>query len=151
MAIVEAEPAGEIEEAFAEFQEQLNLMFVRARSLWKDSAARIHSDLQPSGYKLLTFIAHAGTANAHHLAERFETDKSVVSRQVRMLEDLGLVESRPDDQDGRQRVLTVTPAARTALDELKCDNVARLRGILAELSVDEVQAASRAFRLLAEM
>ncbi|GGD62646.1 MarR family winged helix-turn-helix transcriptional regulator [Microbacterium murale] len=141
----------DIDEALAEFQGHLNLIFARARSLWKEAAARIHPELQPSGYKLLTFIARAGNANAHQLADRFEMDKSVVSRQVRMLEDLDLLESRPDDNDGRQRVLTATPAACEILADLRGDHAERLREILAELTPDELHAASKVFRLLAEV
>ncbi len=72
-----------------------------------------------AGYKLLTFIDRAGSASAHELAERFEMDKSVVSRQVRMLEELGLIASVPDERDGRLRVLTATPAACTALTDVR--------------------------------
>jgi DNA-binding MarR family transcriptional regulator len=151
MATGETAAYADVDETFAEFQERLNLVFAKARSLWKEAAARIHPELQPSGYKLLTFIARAGSANAHRLAECFEMDKSVVSRQVRMLEDLGLLESRPDDQDGRQRVLTATPAACEALDGLKRENAGRLRGVLDELTLEEVQAASKVFRLIAEL
>lgn len=141
----------DVDDALAEFQGHLNLIFARARSLWKESAARIHPELQPSGYKLLTFIARAGSANAHQLADRFEMDKSVVSRQVRMLEDLHLLESRPDDNDGRQRVLTATPAACEILADLRGDHADRLREILTELTPDELRAASKVFRLLAEV
>ena len=141
----------DIDDALSEFQGHLNLIFARARSLWKESAARIHPELQPSGYKLLTFIARAGSANAHQLADRFEMDKSVVSRQVRMLEDLELLESRPDDSDGRQRVLTATPAACEILADLRGDHADRLRGILSELTPEEMQSASKVFRLLAEV
>ncbi|MDP3952194.1 MarR family winged helix-turn-helix transcriptional regulator [Microbacterium sp.] len=145
-----AVPTG-IDDALAEFQGHLNLIFARARSLWKESAARIHPELQPSGYKLLTFIARAGSANAHQLADSFEMDKSVVSRQVRMLEDLDLLESRPDDSDGRQRVLTATPAACEILADLRGAHADRLRGILSELTPEELQSASKVFRLLAEV
>ena len=141
----------EVDDALAEFQGHLNLIFARARSLWKEAAARIHPELQPSGYKLLTFIARAGSANAHQLADRFEMDKSVVSRQVRMLEDLDLLESRPDDSDGRQRVLTATPAACELLADLRGSHAERLREVLTELTPDELQAASKVFRLLAEV
>ncbi len=141
----------DVDEALAEFQGQLNLIFARARSLWKEAAARIHPELQPSGYKLLTFIARAGSASAHQLADRFEMDKSVVSRQVRMLEDLDLVEARPDDNDGRQRVLTATPAACEILADLRGDHADRLREVLDELEPDELRAASKVFRLLAEV
>jgi DNA-binding MarR family transcriptional regulator len=151
MAIADTSVPTDIDDALSEFQGHLNLIFARARSLWKESAARIHPELQPSGYKLLTFIARAGSANAHQLADSFEMDKSVVSRQVRMLEDLDLLVSRPDDNDGRQRVLTATPAACEILADLRGDHADRLRGILSELTPEELQSASKVFRLLAEV
>ncbi|MGO2520503.1 MAG: MarR family winged helix-turn-helix transcriptional regulator [Microbacterium sp.] len=141
----------EDDQALVAFQGHLNLLFARARSEWKEAAARIHPQLQPSGYKLLMFIARVGSANAHQLADSFEMDKSVVSRQVRMLEDLGLVESRADDKDGRQRVLVATPRACTELAELRGDHANRLRGALAELAPAELETASKVFRLLSEI
>lgn len=140
----------EDDQAFAEFQGHLNLLFVRARSQWKESAVRIDPQLQPSGYKLLMFIARVGSSNAHQLAERFEMDKSVISRQVRMLEELGLLESRADDDDARQRVLTATPRACAALAELRGDHANRLRLALADLTPDELRMASTVFQRLAE-
>ena len=74
-ALAEAETTEhESDDSLAEFQWRLSVAFSRARLLWKESAARIHPDLQPSGYKLLGFVARAGEANAHHLAEAFEMD-----------------------------------------------------------------------------
>ena len=138
------------DEAFAEFQGHLSLIFAKARSLWKESAARIHPELQPAGYKLLASIARAGSTNAHQLAEQFEMDKSVVSRQVRMLEDLELIESRPDENDGRLRVLTATPAACAALADVRGAHAQRLRASITGLSPAEIRTASKVFRLLAE-
>ncbi|MGO2683560.1 MAG: MarR family winged helix-turn-helix transcriptional regulator [Microbacterium sp.] len=140
----------ELDETLAEFQGHLSLLFTRVRTLWKESAAQIHPELQPSGYKLLAYIARVGSANAHQLAEIFEMDKSVVSRQVRMLEDLELLESRPDDQDGRQRVLTATPAACEILAELRHGHAERLRETLADLTPAELRTASTVLRRLTE-
>ncbi|WP_259461164.1 MULTISPECIES: MarR family winged helix-turn-helix transcriptional regulator [unclassified Microbacterium] len=137
--------------ALADLQMHLNLIFARTRTLWKESAARIDPELQVGGYKLLTFIDRDGTASAHELAERFEMDKSAISRQVRMLEELGLLESRPDERDGRLRVLTVTPAAREALTVLRQDYSVRLRTVVDELTPDEIRTASKVFRLLSEI
>ncbi|PVE94633.1 MULTISPECIES: MarR family transcriptional regulator [unclassified Microbacterium] len=147
----EATASRDVDSALGDLQTHLSLIFARTRTLWKESAARIDPELQVGGYKLLTFIERAETANAHELAERFEMDKSVISRQVRMLEDLGLIESRPDERDGRLRVLTATPSARAALAELRRDHATRLRTVVAELTQDEVDAASKVFRLLAEI
>lgn len=141
----------DVDSALGDLQAHLNLIFARTRTLWKESAARIDPELQVAGYKLLTFIDRAGTTNAHELADRFEMDKSVISRQVRMLEDLALIESRADERDGRLRVLTATPSARAALADLRRDHAERFRAVMAELSPDEVQAASKALRLLSEV
>lgn len=140
-----------VDDALADFQGHLNLIFARARTLWKESAARVHPDLQPAGYKLLAYVARTGDANGHQLAELFGIDKSMVSRQIRMLEDFGLLESRPDERDGRLRVLTATPGAQRTLAMLRAENAERMRAVLAELTPDEVRAASKAFRLLAEV
>ncbi|WP_311258636.1 MarR family transcriptional regulator [Microbacterium sp. WCS2018Hpa-9] len=151
MITSDAAASPDVESALGDLQTHLNLIFARTRTLWRESAARIDPELQVSGYKLLAFIERAGTANAHELADRFELDKSVISRQVRMLEELGLIESRADERDGRLRVLTPTPAACTVLAELRRDHATRLRTVVAELTQDEIQAASKVFRLLAEV
>ena len=143
--------SADADSALGDLQAHLNLIFARTRSLWKESAARVHPELQVAGYKLLTFIDRAGTANAHELAERFEMDKSVISRQVRMLEELELLESRPDEHDGRLRVLSVTTAACTALAEVRREYGTRLQAVIDELTPEEIRAASKAFRLLAEV
>lgn len=151
METTQAVLASDVDSALSDLQAHLNLIFARTRTLWKESAARIDPELQVGGYKLLTFIDRAGTANAHELVERFEMDKSVISRQVRMLEELGLIESHPDERDGRLRVLTPTPTAGAMLAELRRDHSTRLRSVVAELTPDEIHAASKVFRLLAEV
>ncbi len=151
MLAPEAVEPADVDSALGDLQAHLNLIFARTRSLWKESAARVHPELQVAGYKLLTFIARAGTANAHELAERFEMDKSVISRQVRMLEEAELLESRPDERDGRLRVLSATPSACTVLAEDRREYGTRLQAVVDELTPAEIQAASKVFRLLAEV
>lgn len=157
MAVLEASASADsvdhadVDDALAEFQGQLNLIFARAQTLWRESAARVHRDLQPAGYKLLTFVERAGSASAHQLADSFEMDKSVVSRQVRMLEEVGLLVSRPDECDGRLRVLTATPAASAALAEVRSDHATRMRDALTEMTPEELRTASKVFRILAEV
>ena len=68
-----------------------------------------------------------------------------------MLEELGLLESRSDERDGRLRVLSATPAACAALRALRHDYAARMRESIGELTADEIRAASKVFTLLAEV
>lgn len=143
--------ATELDELIDELENQMSLMFSRTRTAWKDAAAAMHPDLQSGAYKLLVFIAHTPDSNAHQLAQMFEIDKSAVSRRVRQLEKLGLVESQPDPHDARFRVLTATPAAITRLQAVRARNEARLRQALERLDPGEVAACLKVFEHLAQV
>jgi len=139
-----------LDDALSELQETVSLMFARARVIWRETAALVHPELSPLGYKLLSHIARCEGTNAVQLAERFETDKSVISRQVRMLEEFGLAQSRPDERDGRLRVLTATDEARIALSRSFGGHAERMRTVLTDLDPDEIRTAAKVFRLLSE-
>ncbi|WP_291080166.1 MarR family winged helix-turn-helix transcriptional regulator [Dietzia sp. UBA5065] len=68
---------------------------------------RFHESLEPSAHPLL-FAVHDEPARVTDLADRVHTDVSVVSRQVRHLESLGLVTKVPDPDDGRASLVTLT-------------------------------------------
>lgn len=138
------------DEAIATVEEQLSVLFGRARAIWKDSAAQIHPDLQPVGYKVLGSIVRLGETNAYVLAQQLETDKSIVSRQVRMLEDAGLVTSRVDDRDGRARLLTATPAAIEKVRTVRSAQQERLRELLRSRPIDDVRAFASMLQLINE-
>ena len=83
------------DDEIASVEEQLRLLFVRVRLVWKEAAAAVHPDLQPVGYKILSAIVHRGRMHAGAIADVLEIDKSVVSRQVKHLEALGLARAWP--------------------------------------------------------
>ena len=99
------------DDEIASVEEQLRLLFARVRVVWKEAAAAVHPDLQPVGYKILSAIVHRGRMHAGAIADVLEIDKSVVSRQVKHLEALGLAQSVADPNDGRARFIEATPAA----------------------------------------
>jgi DNA-binding MarR family transcriptional regulator len=101
----------------ASVEEQLRLLFVRVRAVWKEAAAAVHPELQPVGYKILSVVVRRGPMHAGALAELLEMDKSVVSRTVKHLESLGLAESVVDPDDGRARFVVATPEAIASIDE----------------------------------
>lgn len=71
------------------------------------SVPRFHESLEPTAHPLL-FAVHDGPARVTALADRVHNDISVVSRQVRQLESLGLVTKVPDPDDGRACLVTLT-------------------------------------------
>jgi len=146
--VTEASPA--VDEAIADVEDQMSMLFNRARLLWKEAAQKVHPDLQPAAYKLLSTIVRLGSANAHVLADMFEMDKSVVSRQVRVLEELGLVETRADEHDGRVRVLVATPLAEERVREVREGNQRRLREVLLDHPEAELRSFATLLRRIAE-
>jgi len=146
----DAEILSGADEAIAEVEEQLAMLFGRARALWKDSAARIDPDLQPVGYKILGTIVRLGETNAYLLAQLLETDKSVVSRQVRVLEDLGLVTSCADENDKRARRLAPTALAIEKVGAVRSSQQERLRSLLRSRPVDDVRTFAGMLKLIAE-
>lgn len=139
---------GGVDEAIAQVEQQLAVLFGRARLLWKDAAAQVHPELKPVGYKILSMIVRLEETNAYVLAESLETDKSVVSRQVRMLEDALLVVSRADDKDGRARVLSATPTAVALVRAAQARQQDRLRELLRSKPADEVLAFAGMLELI---
>lgn len=102
----------ELEQAITRVEQELGRLFARIRIGWREAAVTVHPDLQPLGYQVLTSIATGKATSAGAIIERLQTDKSAVSRQVRQLEQLGLVESVPDPEDRRARVLVATGLAQ---------------------------------------
>ena len=139
-----------LDEAITDAEEQLSVLFGRVRLIMKDAAVQIHPELRPVGYKILAAIVRLGETNGNHLADLLETDKSVVSRQVRMLEDAGLVTSRADDKDGRARVLAPTPEAVARLRSVRSAQQKRLRELLSTQSVNDVRAFADMLRLIGQ-
>lgn len=111
----EGRPDG-IAEGIAEVEEQMTALAARIRATSREAAARIHPELAPIGYKMLRVIRRCGSAHASAVADQLGVDRSVVSRQVRQLQELGLVEVGADAQDGRVRVLALTEAGRAGIE-----------------------------------
>ncbi|WP_235201245.1 MarR family winged helix-turn-helix transcriptional regulator [Microbacterium sp. CH12i] len=102
----------ELDQAVTRVEQELGRLFARIRVSWREAAVTVHPDLQPLGYQVLTSIATGKATSASAIIERLQTDKSAVSRHVRQLEELGLVESVPDPDDRRARVLVATDLAQ---------------------------------------
>jgi len=76
------------------------------------SAAGI--DLSRPAYALLRRIDEHGPATLGDLSRATGMDAASTGRQVRRLEDLGLVERAPDADDGRVVTVSITRAGRDA-------------------------------------
>ncbi|MFF7735166.1 MarR family transcriptional regulator [Streptomyces sp. NPDC007984] len=67
---------------------------------------------------VLTLLDRHGDMRMSKLAELLAVDMSVTSRHVAHVVDRGWIERSPDPADKRSRILRLTPAGHTQLDEL---------------------------------
>ena len=81
---------------------------------------------------LLKLVAHSGPLRLTALAAGLDLDTSTVSRQVRALEERGLIERTTDPDDGRASRLAVTDAGRHSLDQ----GAQRRRALIGEVIAD---------------
>ena len=72
-----------------------------------------------SGSSLLRTIARHGPIAPGDLAGRIGLDQSTVSRQVRALEDVGLVARTPAPDDGRSSLIGLADSGRRVLERIR--------------------------------
>ncbi|MCW2779277.1 MAG: MarR family transcriptional regulator [Frankiales bacterium] len=104
------------DDALAAAERELSLLLRRARARTAELSREVHPDLDGSAYALLSAVVQAGGVRAQDVAAQFGVDKGAISRQIQRLEQLGLVERRPDPADGRARVLVPTPEGSARLE-----------------------------------
>jgi len=100
-----------VAEAILEVEEQMSTLGHHIRAKAKRAALLIDPALPPFGLKLLRLLARLGPTHASVAADILDVDRSIISRHVKQLEELGLIELRVDEKDGRARFLVVTPSA----------------------------------------
>lgn len=131
-------------------EEQLGLMVRSFKQFWIRAAADLHPQIQPLGYGVLVLLTKGGPQPMAAVADRMNVDKAVLSRQVRLLIDLGLVEIEPDPQDGRARILQVRPDVAAAVVEQRRRGTSPVHAELASWSGDDLSTFSAMLgRLLA--
>ena len=81
--------------------DEIGHLFAQTRSMSVRAANGIDPSLQVAGLRVIRWLGRYGPATAGAVAAGTSMDKSAVSRQVRALRDLGLIESEPDPEDGR--------------------------------------------------
>ncbi len=82
----------------------------RVRMVVQHHAQLFSPELQPSGYLVLGFIVKHHPTPPGEIIAQLGIDKSALSRQLRVLKDLGFVTSEPDPGDGRASLYAPTEA-----------------------------------------
>ncbi|MEU8587842.1 MarR family transcriptional regulator [Streptomyces sp. NPDC048664] len=136
-----ADPSGADRE-FLSLERELTVFLRRARANQGEMAREVHPDLEPAAYGLLVRLDEFGRQRATALAAYIGVGKATMSRQLRALEELGLVAREPDPADGRAWLVHLTETGRSRVGSVREARRARYvrqlshwdRGSVAELA-----------------
>ena len=128
----------------AEFGELIN----RFRRIITENANRVSPGMLPGAYKVFTTIVRRESITLSTLAETLTADKGQISRTVRELEQLGLIQRTPDPEDGRSSLLSPTPFGLERLAEARAPQESLLVDALEEWPVDDILNLTRLLHAL---
>ncbi|GLB66332.1 MarR family winged helix-turn-helix transcriptional regulator [Arthrobacter mangrovi] len=120
----------DFESAIDSLEQQLSMLWRRARANSHRVAREVHPDMEPAAYGLLTVLQREQSMRLTDLAASIGVGKPSVSRQVAMLEQLGLVSKETDPSDGRAQSISLT---ELGLQKLKSAQAARRSAFVSRL------------------
>lgn len=127
------------EDAVRSLEAEFTDLFALVRGQFMARARQVHADLQPAEYKTFATIVRKGSVKHTALAEELLTDKGQISRTVRKLEDLGLVERAPDPDDGRASLISATADGQRRLAEARQTGADSMRKQLGDWPVADIE------------
>lgn len=136
------------DDSIAVVEEELGILFNRARSRLRSRAARIHPSLQPVSYTILNELVRRGPTHTTSLADSLLMDKSAVSRQIKAMQRLGLIIREIDESDRRAAFLVASPTAIARVNAIRADDQATLYAGLRDWPLDDVAMLAKLLALL---
>ncbi|MCX4883566.1 MULTISPECIES: MarR family winged helix-turn-helix transcriptional regulator [unclassified Streptomyces] len=143
----QASPSGADHE-YLSLERELTVLFRRARANQGEMAREVHPDLETAAYGLLIRLDECGRQRATELAAYIGVGKATMSRQLRALEDLGLVAREPDPADGRAWLVHLTDEGHQRVSKVRDARRARY---VSQLSHWERREVAELARLLGQL
>ena len=121
----------------------MTVLLRRARIVANDLARDLHPDLESDAYALLSLISQYDSVRSTELTEQYGVGKATLSRQLALLERLGLVDRRPDETDRRASSLALSAEGRRRLDATRGARRSSYRELMASWQARDVAELAR--------
>lgn len=135
-------------EAVHALEAEFGELIARFRRVILENAQRLSPGMLPGAYKVFTTIVRHAPVTTSSLTETLLIDKGQVSRTVRELEQLGLVERTPDPADGRSSLLSPTADGLARLEETRRPQEHRLTRLLESWELSDIRHLTRLLHAL---
>ncbi|MFG2024096.1 MarR family winged helix-turn-helix transcriptional regulator [Streptomyces sp. NPDC048825] len=132
-----------VDQEFLALERELTVLLRRARASSGEMAREVHPDLESAAYGLLVRLDERGGQRATELAAYIGVGKATMSRQLRALEELGLIAREPDPADGRAWLVHLTEEGRARFRTVRDARRARYVRQLANWDRKEVAELAR--------
>lgn len=135
-------------EAVRALEAEFGELITHFRRVIAENANRVSPGLLPGAYKIFTTIARCERVTVSALSERMLMDKGQVSRMVRELEELGLIERTTDPADGRSFLLELTALGTERLSAARLPQEGMLLRTLSDWSLTDIGNLTRLLHAL---
>lgn len=99
-------------------------------------------NMEISHFSVLNQLARASEEKTPaQLAKVFHLTRGAMTNTLRKLENSGYIHIRPDWDDARRKLVTISPAGRQARDDAVAAIAPMINAVVAELGDDRVRAA----------
>ena len=112
--------------AITGLESEIGELITHFRRVVMENAERLSPGMLPTAYKAFTTIVRHESSTASTLAEALQMDKGPLSRTVRELEELTLIERTPDPADRRSTLISASAAGRERRAQARRPQVGRL-------------------------
>ncbi|WP_196223952.1 MarR family winged helix-turn-helix transcriptional regulator [[Actinomadura] parvosata] len=107
-------------------------------------------ELSLGDYTLLAQVSLHAPVRLSVLAELMEVDKSTLSPPAKRLEARGFIERRPDPDDARAQLVSVTRAGKLAISKLWKARAAAIAALLSDWEAADVEQLAASLAALSE-
>ncbi|WP_449374104.1 MarR family winged helix-turn-helix transcriptional regulator [Arthrobacter psychrolactophilus] len=133
----------EMAEVIKTAQQNIGTLLIRARKSLGVRATMIHPDLKPMAFSAMMLLSRCGSMHQVTLTQQLDTDKAVVSRLLKQLEELGLISRTADPADGRAMIVALTQEAHERYEATQESARQTLFNRLSKWDLEEVRLFSK--------
>ncbi|MGW6918548.1 MarR family winged helix-turn-helix transcriptional regulator [Kitasatospora sp. NPDC054939] len=119
-------------------ESEIALLFRRGRARVAELSRRVHPQLEGAAYSMLVYIEQAEPVRITDVGLHFGVGKATVSRQVKALEEVGLVAREVDPLDRRSALVSLTEEGRRRFLAARDARLEQVRGLMASWPEEDV-------------